>query len=86
MVALLGGWHHDSRFRRGIGGRYDPLYESQTSNVPLAALLTGRQGPAGEALRELLARDVKPLNAGLGVAVASAWVYAATRGRARLLR
>jgi hypothetical protein len=83
-VALLGGWHHDSRFRRGIGGQFDPFYESQTSNVPLAAVLSGKQGPVLEALREVAGQDIKPLNAALGVAIASAWVYAASRGRVKL--
>jgi hypothetical protein len=62
----------------------DPSYDSQTSNVPFLATLTGRQGRVDTALGELAARDVKPLNAGLGVAVASAWMMIATKGRVRL--
>jgi uncharacterized membrane protein len=83
-IAALGGWHQDSRFRRGLGGNMDPSYESQTSNVPLLAILTGRQGRVDTALGELVARDVKPLNAGIGLAVASVWMMVVTKGRVRL--
>jgi len=83
-VAWLGGWHTDSRFRRGMGGSLDPAYDSVTSNVPFAAMLTGRQGSSPADSFRQLAGDVKPLNAGIAAAVATAWV--ASRGRIRLAR
>jgi uncharacterized membrane protein len=79
-VALLGGGHTDSRFRRGMGGQLDPLFESQTSNVPFAAILTGKQGPVGEALHQALV-DLKPLNAAIATGIATIW--ALRRGRIR---
>lgn len=84
-VAALGGWHQDSRFRRGLGGTVDPNYDAQTSNLPFVALLCGKQGRVDAALGELVAHDVKPLNAGLGVAVATIWAMMSMR-KGRLVK
>jgi len=70
-VAWLGGWHTDSRFRRGMGGTLSPYYESQTSNVPFVAILSGRQGSGSW---QGLVGDLKPLNATVAVAASSLWV------------
>jgi len=76
-VAWLGGAHTDSRYRRGLGGTLDPQYASLTSNVPFAAMLSGRQGP--DALATWMTEEVKPLNALVATAVAC--LYVASRGR-----
>lgn len=70
-VAWLGGWHTDSRFRRGMGGSLSPHYECQTSNIPFMALASGKQGSGS--WREL-AQDIKPLNAMVAVTGSSLWV------------
>lgn len=71
-VAWLGGWHTDSRFRRGMGGILPPHYESKTSNVPFVAMMTGKQGSGS--WEHLVTREIKPLNAALGVVVSSLWI------------
>ena len=80
LVAWLGGAHSDSRFRRGMGGTLDPWYDSQTSNIPFAAMLSGKQGAPGQAFADLI-QETKLLNAFCAVGVASLWVL--SRGRAR---
>lgn len=81
LVAWLGGWHTDSRFRRGMGGTIDPFYDAQTSNVPFVAMVTGRQGSISKNLQSL-ANEIKPLNAFVAVAIATVWV--ASKGRMKL--
>ena len=78
MIAWLGGAHADSRFRRGMGGTLDPEYASQTSNVPFAAMITGKQGSL---VRNLMALcdEIKPLNAAL--AILTATLFIVRRGR-----
>lgn len=40
MVAAIGGWHIDSRYRRGLGGTMpSESWEEQTSHIPFLALL-----------------------------------------------
>lgn len=73
-VALLGGAHTDSRFRRGIGGHLDPLYEAQTSHLPFVAML--QQGTLTAWTKD----DLKPLNAALAASAACLWVFV-SRGR-----
>jgi len=70
FVAWLGGNHTDSRFRRGIGGTLSPEYECQTSNVPFLAMISGKQNCGWEGL----GKEIKPLNAALGVAASSIWI------------
>ena len=81
LVAWLGGSHTDSRYRRNLGGSLNAQYDSVTSNLPLAATLTGKQGSVGTALQKV-AEELKPLNAGLGAVIATVWVV--SRGRVRL--
>jgi len=70
FVAWLGGDHTDSRFRRGIGGTLSPEYECQTSNVPFLAMISGKQSCGWEGL----GKEIKPLNAALGVVASSIWI------------
>jgi hypothetical protein len=72
-VALFGGAHADSRFRRGLGGTLDPEYERRTSHLPFFALI--QQGT----FYHWWTYDVKPLNAGLAVSVATAWALSRRR-------
>ena len=80
LIAWLGGAHSDSRFRRGMGGTLDPWYDSQTSNVPFAAMVSGKQGSPSRAFAGLF-EETKLLNAGCAVAMASLFVL--SRGRVR---
>jgi uncharacterized membrane protein len=75
-VAWLGGWHTDSRFRRGMGGTLPPHYDCQTSNVPFLAMMTGKQGSG---CWENLINEIKPLNAAIGVAASSLWILRKVR-------
>ena len=75
-VALLGGAHTDSRFRRGMGGSLPPEYECQTSNVPFLATLSGKQGGAAWST---LATELKPLNAGVAILASSLWILRKVR-------
>jgi NnrU protein len=72
-VALLGGAHADSRFKRGIGGHLDAAYERQTSNLPFYAMM--QQGTVSYWLTE----EVKPINAILAVTMASLWAISRRR-------
>jgi hypothetical protein len=78
LTAWLGGSHTDSRYRRGLGGTLDASYDAQTSNIPFAAMLTGKQTPGG--LQTWLSEELKATNAVVAIAVACTWV--ASRGRA----
>ena len=80
LVAWLGGAHSDSRFRRGMGGTLDPWYDSQTSNLPFAAMLSGKQGNPSQAFASLL-EESKLLNAAF--ALGAATVFVLSRGRVR---
>lgn len=40
LVALVGGAHTDSRYRRGLGGNLSPEEDLRSSNVPFAAMLS----------------------------------------------
>jgi len=70
-IAWLGGAHTDSRFRRGMGGTLDPRYDAETSNVPFAAMLTGRQG--SDSMRKMM-EEGKPLNAAVAILASGLWV------------
>lgn len=79
VVAFVGGAHTDSRYRRGMGGNLEEKYESQTSNVPFLAMLSGRQGEVLDVCREM-SEEIKPLNAAIAVGVAGIWVLRRGRG------
>lgn len=42
-VSLIGTFHQDSRYRRGMGGALSPARDAATSNIPFVALVQGRQ-------------------------------------------
>mmetsp|Transcript_34534 Transcript_34534/g.83738 ORF Transcript_34534/g.83738 Transcript_34534/m.83738 type:complete len:232 (-) Transcript_34534:51-746(-) len=71
LVAWLGGAHTDSRFRRGLGGQMDPVYDSLTSNVPFLALVSGKQGNGSW---QALKCETKELNALASVAASTIWI------------
>ena len=79
MVALVGGAHTDSRFRRGMGGNLSKEYDEATSNIPFLALLSGRQGNVVKKLQDF-AEEVKPLNLALAVGASGLWVLRKGRG------
>jgi uncharacterized membrane protein len=79
FVALIGGAHTDSRYRRGMGGMMSVEYDVATSNVPFAAILSGAQGGVTIALREF-AGEVKPLNAIIAVGLSGLWILRKGRG------
>ena len=79
LVALIGGAHTDSRYKRGMGGTLQESYEKQTSNIPFAAVLSGKQGDFFSVCSDL-SREIKPLNAALAVGVAGVWVLRRGRG------
>jgi len=74
LIALLGGAHTDSRYRRNMGGSLHPKYDRQTSNIPFAAMFTGRQGNVFTSMRELLSDCDKPLNAMLATTISTVYV------------
>lgn len=80
MVALIGGAHTDSRFRRGMGGELSEEYDKVTSNVPLLAMLSGAQGNVIDVLNDF-SSEIKPLNAAVAVGTAGLWVM--SKGRVR---
>lgn len=79
MVALIGGAHTDSRFRRGMGGTLEEKYDNATSNIPFLAMLSGRQGDVLDAIRDF-GKDIKPLNAAIALGVSGLWVLKKGRG------
>jgi uncharacterized membrane protein len=78
MVALIGGAHTDSRFRRGMGGELSEEYDRVTSNVPFVAMLSGSQGNVIDVMKDF-SSEIKPLNAALAVGTAGLWVL--SKGR-----
>ena len=63
LLATFGTAHQDSRFRRNMGGTLSPEKEERTSNIPFAALLTGRQE-----WKKLL-EEIKWLNGGIATLI-----------------
>ena len=61
VFAAIGSSHQDYRYRRGSGGSLTPEREAVTSNVPFAALATGRQSWSK------LSDEFKWMNAGAAV-------------------
>lgn len=79
MVALAGGAHTDSRFRRGMGGSLSEEHDAVTSNTPFVAMLSGAQGNVVDVLKEF-SEEIKPLNAVLAVGISGLWVLGRGRG------
>mmetsp|Transcript_27984 Transcript_27984/g.66291 ORF Transcript_27984/g.66291 Transcript_27984/m.66291 type:complete len:359 (+) Transcript_27984:3-1079(+) len=65
LMALIGGWHQDTRFRKGSGGVLTPEMEAATSHLPFVALLSGRQS------WQALASEMQLENAGVAVSLAA---------------
>ncbi len=92
-MALIGGHHQDSRFRRNIGGSLPKDYDDLTSNVPFWALISGKQSQGGvnggggggggstrlELLSEFYEKEVKGLNLVMSMGMAA--LYVVRRGR-----
>lgn len=78
FVALVGGAHTDSRFRRGMGGVLDPAVDETTSNLPFWAMITGRQG--SDAFENLVFKEGKGINAALAVGAVGIWIMRKGRG------
>jgi prenyl protein peptidase len=77
LVALLGGYHYDSRLQRNMGGSFpSKTYEQQTSNVPLVAMILGRQKEHNffSSLSTLMTQELKLLNAAVAVMIGTLYV------------
>jgi prenyl protein peptidase len=70
LVALIGGEHHDSRVRRGIGGNLSVEHDAKTSNIPFVAMVSGAQGDGAFAA---LYNEAKGVNAAVAMCFA-AWL------------
>ena len=79
FVALIGGAHTDSRFRRGLGGELPEEYDNVTSNIPFRAIVNGSQGNVLDVARDL-ANEVKPLNAAIAIGLSGLVVLRRGRG------
>lgn len=72
-VALLGGSHHDSRFRRGIGGNLTVSMDAKTSNIPFYGMIFGDQQKEGGTIGafKALSRETKSSNLMVGIGLAT---------------
>lgn len=64
IFAMIGGAHMDYRYRHGIGKTMTAEEEAQTSLIPFAALLEGRQD------WNALVEEMKVTNAGMAIIIA----------------
>jgi len=80
VVAAIGGWHTDSRYRRGLGGNLNPQLDQQTSNVPFAAALFQQNGNVVENFKTIYS-ECKGINLGLAVSAAAMIVLRKGKGR-----
>lgn len=80
-VALIGGAHQDSRFRRGMGGNLPNDVDCKTSNIPFAAMIAGKQdgGDIQQSFVSLI-EEGKGLNAVLALSAVGGWVLRRGRG------
>ena len=65
IFAYIGTSHQDERYRRGMGGTLSKEKDEKTSNIPFAALLSGRQQWTP------LMKEMKWENAGLALCLTS---------------
>lgn len=79
FVALIGGAHTDSRFRRGLGGELPEEYDNATSNIPFRAIVNGSQGNVLDVARDM-ADEIKPLNAAIAIGLSGLVVLRRGRG------
>lgn len=78
MVALIGGEHTDSRYRRNMGGSFTPIQEL-SSNVPFWGIVSGRQGETLKVFISLITEEIKGINA--MIALGMAGIIVARKGR-----
>jgi len=78
-VATIGGYHTDSRYRRGLGGYLSPAMEDRTSSIPFWAIFSNKQGDWVTVLETFWKDEFKGLNATAGVGIAALWVLRRTR-------
>lgn len=78
MVALIGGEHTDSRYRRNMGGSFTPIQEL-SSNIPFWGIVSGRQGDTLKVFTSLITDEIKGINA--MIALGMAGVIVARKGR-----
>ena len=77
LVALVGGYHYDSRLQRNMGGSFpSKQYEQQTSNIPFLAMILGQQkeGNFTNSLSTLMTQELKLLNAAVAVMIGTLYV------------
>lgn len=74
MVALLGGAHIDSRYRRGMGGSLTPELDSSTSNIPFLAIFKKSISGNFNQFKEL-AEESKGLNYMMAFSLAAALAF-----------
>ena len=77
LVALLGGYHYDTRLQRHMGGSFPSItYEQQTSNVPFVAMILGQQPEQNcfNSLSTLMTQELKILNAAVAVVIGTLYV------------
>ena len=65
VFAFVGTSHQDYRYRRGMGGTLSKEKDEKTSNIPFAALITGKQQWSP------LVQEIKWENAGIAFAITS---------------
>ena len=80
FVAAIGGWHTDSRYRRGMGGNLNAQLDQQTSNIPFAAALFQQNGNVVENFK-IIYNECKGIN--LGFAVSAAAIIVLRKGKGR---
>jgi uncharacterized membrane protein len=84
MVALIGGEHTDSRYRRNMGGSFTPTQEL-SSNVPFWGIVSGKQGDAFKVFRSLITEEMKGINAMIALGMAGIIVARKGRGASSLV-
>jgi uncharacterized membrane protein len=67
LFAWIGSEHTDYRYRRGNGGLLTEQMEKETSNIPFAALFTGKQS------WQNLGEEMKWTNAAIAVGAGAAF-------------
>ena len=64
LMALIGGLHHDSRFKRGIGGKFK---EEVNSGIPFVGLLFGKQDEGRIIAIKNMCMEIKVINLACGL-------------------
>ena len=77
LVALIGGYHHDTRLQRNMGGSFpSKTYEQQTRNIPFVAMILGQQKEHNfvDSFSTLMTQELKLLNATVAVIIGIVYV------------